>query len=711
MRKLRIISALLLIVLLLSTVSFALNEELLVNPNFEKGTTEGFEKYAGDCTAQVSRSYGRNNSYGLLITNRKEKYSTYAQTVTNTLNTQGPGTYTVSMWIRLKDNSQGSAKCQLVLNILPTYSTEHDYYVSPKTELTTSWKQHTFTVILPYSKGEIADAKVYQQSFLDDSAPPDVMVDDFSMKKTKEFTGSTITDVSNIKRSSTTSVGAIRWDAWYSHDGKSNSVVSQVERSLSPAKFHFRAPFFANITSSGKIEMPQYTQEIFDREMEYAKYAGLDYFAYVWYNTDMKAARIFHTKSKYRKDVKMCVCFDGNAIAKDFAREEMRTLLKADYYMTVLDGRPLMYYLASSATMSLVLSDIAYYKNLAKEIGVPEPYAVIMNMGVSGAKTVGADAVSNYAVVATTTYSDVTKNAYAEWEGNNSSNYQYIPTLSFGWHPEPRYINQVSWTTVGANSWATYATDRELLDHVAYALSYMSHSSSAQLTKANTMLIYAWNEHDEGGWICPTLEVDANGKQLYNSDGTKKLNENHLNALKLAIDYHKAGNRVSVSINGKSNGSTIKSASSIINNVDTLLSKNVYEGVAYGSNKTPTASPIVTAKPTQQAQKTPTSTSPAQQTAVPQGPTPTANPQATDPQATDPQISAPTVTDPSASQVPESTDTSDSVTPVPTNSGSNPLTDTDGDGSFNLMLIIIPVAIAVVAIVLIIIIKKSKKPE
>ena len=32
-----------------------------------------------------------------------------------------------------------------------------------------------------------------------------------------------------------------------------------------------------------RASFPEYTQEIFDREMEYAIEAGLDYFAYVWY--------------------------------------------------------------------------------------------------------------------------------------------------------------------------------------------------------------------------------------------------------------------------------------------------------------------------------------------------------------------------------------------------------------------------------------------
>ncbi|MDR2686688.1 MAG: hypothetical protein LBB75_02970, partial [Oscillospiraceae bacterium] len=80
-------------------------------------------------------------------------------------------------------------------------------------------------------------------------------------------------------------IGAIRWDAWYGEPTAEDGLdpCSQVERTLSPAKYHWRVPFFGEIGEDGKVSFPEYTQEIFDREMEYAAEAGLDYFAYVWY--------------------------------------------------------------------------------------------------------------------------------------------------------------------------------------------------------------------------------------------------------------------------------------------------------------------------------------------------------------------------------------------------------------------------------------------
>ena len=62
---------------------------------------------------------------------------------------------------------------------------------------------------------------------------------------------------------------------------------------------------------------------------------------------------------------------------------------------------------------------------------------------------------------------------------------------------------------------------------------------NADKTKPNLMLMYAWNEFDEGGWLCPTLLCDENGNVQYNADGTAKANTGHLDAVKKAIDIYR----------------------------------------------------------------------------------------------------------------------------------------------------------------------------
>ena len=60
-----------------------------------------------------------------------------------------------------------------------------------------------------------------------------------------------------------------------------------------------------------------------------------------------------------------------------------------------------------------------------------------------------------------------------------------------------------------------------MAEHLKEALDWTAAHRTA--TEANTVLIYAWNENDEGGWLVPTLDphggantarVEAVGRML-----------------------------------------------------------------------------------------------------------------------------------------------------------------------------------------------------
>ncbi len=545
---------------LLQLTAFAATEELLENGDLEEGDETGFFNYGNAHDLYVDGEYAHSGEYGMLIENRADEYSIHAMNITDIMMENGPGEYKASVWVKLRDNDEGAANCQLVINYRPTGETKDSYKTSEKKTLTTEWQKFEFSGAIDFDLDKGLDhCYIYAQvrgQEADGTANtlgPAFCMDDLSLVKTSEVNGIEIirpTDVEmthinalEATRSDVTSVGAIRWDAWYTHDGVEDSVVSQVERSLSPAKYHFRAPFYAEITEEGGIIIPQYTQAEFDKEMEYAIEAGIDYFAYVWYNSDMRDARDFHTTSKYKNDVKLCAVFDGNAIGKDYARKEMATLLKEDYYMTVLDGRPLMYYFGDSGNIGGIAEDIEYYRGLCATLGIPEPFAVVMNLGASESYSAYADAVSNYAIGGSNgvSFKELMNNAVKTWNNHAADQMQFVPTVTTGWHNGPRIDNPVTWTKPGADSWAEYGTDAEIQEHMENALWYMQQTKNTLFTMANTVIIYAWNEHDEGGWICPTLAVDENGNQLYNEDGSKKINDGRIQAVKAAIEKYKNG--------------------------------------------------------------------------------------------------------------------------------------------------------------------------
>ena len=343
-------------------------------------------------------------------------------------------------------------------------------------------------------------------------------------------------------------IGAIRWDAWYGEPTAEDGMdpCSQVERTLSPAKYHWRVPFFGEIGADGKVRFPEYTQEIFDREMEYAIEAGLDYFAYVWYPDipGMERAHQYHTLSKYSARVKMCSILCSNAVNVPTVRDEIRGMLAQGYWQTVQGGRPLMFYFQVDDGAA-VASDIAAYRAICAELGLPAPYAVAMSGGPEMVTKYGADAVSNYAISGSggVPYWMLTCKAWFQWNSNWFNRAQVVPCWSAGWNALPRHDNPVSWVEASANDYVADGSPQEIARMLAAALLWCENHKG--LSAANTVIGYAWNEHDEGGWLCPTLKVDSKetGVPLLNADGAYQVDDTRIQAVREVITGYKEAER------------------------------------------------------------------------------------------------------------------------------------------------------------------------
>lgn len=533
------------------TPTHAVTDELLVNGGFEEGNISPFAAYGPSSDVDVDPEYAHSGEYGAAVSNRAGAWACWQQNVKDTIKWCGPGTYRASVWVRLPEEENYPANCQLVLNYKQIGEKNDSYLTSAKKDLTTGWQEFTIEKELTYDQ-EIGLDHVYvyvQVVGTGEEEAPAYYMDDFSLVKVSEVNGIkeeyalTHIDVSSAVREENTTVGVIRWDAWYGHNndtvGTESSILSQVEKTLSPAKYHFRAPFFARVTNEGNIEIPEYTQEIFDQEMQYAIDAGIDYFAFLMYDNDMKTAREFYKASAYNTDIKMCCIISPG---QDKFRREIVSLFEEEYYMTVLGGRPLLYlYIDNDAQWDKVTDDIGYYRTECKKKGLNAPFVAIMSHEPAKVKEVYGDAAARYGVSVSNgaSFADIVSKAKVMWAENLAASDQFIPNVSFGWHTVPRFENPVSWMTVGQNSYGQYATDEELYAFVKEALDYLQQEDIQNATKANTLTVYAWNEHDEGGWICPTIEVDENGNQLFNEDGTPKINTGHLDALKKAIAEHR----------------------------------------------------------------------------------------------------------------------------------------------------------------------------
>jgi hypothetical protein len=79
-----------------------------------------------------------------------------------------------------------------------------------------------------------------------------------------------------------------------------------------------------------------------------------------------------------------------------------------------------------------------------------------------------------------------------------------IPNVSTGWDPTPFRETHVSWyPNVAENVVGWAATPKQLIASFEAAFAWIG--TNRAKAPANTILVYAWNEHAEGGWLCPTF--------------------------------------------------------------------------------------------------------------------------------------------------------------------------------------------------------------
>lgn len=324
-------------------------------------------------------------------------------------------------------------------------------------------------------------------------------------------------------------VGAIRWDAWH---GDKSTVGQEVTRSLSPQRYHFRLPFFARVISPDVVRIKGYSQAIVDDEIRWASQAGIDYWAFLAYDPDdpMLEALNFYLRSSRKKDIRFCLILEGSRMQLGADQDaQIRRLVdfqRDEQYVRVEGNRPLLYvglfqsdWLNSHGGAAGLRPWFDALRQKTSSLGLPEPYVVIMDFdpvrGAKLAKTVEADAISSYATdggASRGSYAQLAQHTERFWERCRNTGVPVVPLVMSGWDRRPRIERPVSWESYqkpgeGLDRYYETATPAQLADHLRKALDWTT--LFADVCPARTVLIYAWNENDEGGWIVPTLNADG----------------------------------------------------------------------------------------------------------------------------------------------------------------------------------------------------------
>jgi len=314
-------------------------------------------------------------------------------------------------------------------------------------------------------------------------------------------------------------VGAIRWDAW-----TGGEITQQVERTLGPAKYHFRLPWFAEVPGPDRARIDGSPQAVMDREIGFAADAGLDYWAFLIYgqNSSMSAALAQYLKSEKKQRVKFCVILHGSLSAAPEQwpdeRERLVRLMREPTYLKVLGDRPLVYMFHDGFVTSDKVGRLKELREAAGQAGL-NPYMVYMGWNpkadFQAASPVGFDAVSAYAFSSSGRFdryeqlAQATEQSY--WQAALTAKVPLIPLVTTGWDKRPRIDNPVSWekgqdyhTEV---RWIDPPQPGEIAAHLKRGLQFVT--THADLCPARAIIIYAWNEYDEGGWLAPTRGADG----------------------------------------------------------------------------------------------------------------------------------------------------------------------------------------------------------
>lgn len=336
-------------------------------------------------------------------------------------------------------------------------------------------------------------------------------------------------------------IGVINWDNSQPMNTYFGTHASRVE---SQPKYRARVPYYADLAADGTVSFHLKTQEEFDRELSYAISAGIDYFAYAWYTEDhltdteeniakgsvepflweLNHARHLHAQSTLRDKIGMCAVLICPHIYSESDFAKLADAMKQPYYETV-DGRPLVCLFGGYR-----MDFINRLRRFPADFGTADPYIVFHDSGVlseNGDYSL-VDGVCDYACPSTRSKDYAALIDRDLWTNENRKQYgvKILPHFTMGWDPSPRIDSPVPWCGYPAADYAPQASEEEFLAGGRRFAEWIRANKDAVVT--DRIHVFAWNEFEEGGYICPNLCADGS------------VDEGHLRAFaKIVCDWQK----------------------------------------------------------------------------------------------------------------------------------------------------------------------------
>ena len=314
-------------------------------------------------------------------------------------------------------------------------------------------------------------------------------------------------------------VGAIRWDAWYGEsEDKDDTTAQEVIKTLSPERYRWRLPFFAEVGTNGAVRIDGRKPGVMEREIDYAADHGLDYWAFLVYQKGLclNHGLQCYFRAKNRDRIRFCMILRLMEKAKreDLwidLRDRWLKCLDEPGYMRVCGGRELVYafppvekkYLDEFLSMARARGHNPYLVSLTYPRPVPREKVL--------ADCLGYAAVGAYDCIGDTKdYGRLIDFAEKnQWQSAAREGLVLVPSVAAGGDASPRRDTEVSWMKGAFKGMEFHPplTRPQISDAMRRVKRFvLDHPSTCE---PKTCLWYAWNEFDEGGWLCPTWTPDG----------------------------------------------------------------------------------------------------------------------------------------------------------------------------------------------------------
>jgi hypothetical protein len=322
-------------------------------------------------------------------------------------------------------------------------------------------------------------------------------------------------------------VGALRWDNW--------RIDSMAGDFLDAPMLKDRIPYFVVRGPGGKLELPGDDANVLQADVIYANAAGIDYFIFGYYletkswGRDLQAAtRLNSAYRSYqslpdRAGVKFALSFNMLFPKSDIPTviAVLTAALKQKDYARGADGSaPVFFFAPRLATWVKALGGevearrvfLDLKARVQKSTGTP-PYFIALlfdidNVGPLAAR-VGFDAISTYANGLgggdrAVPYAACANGARSFWHKGAQQVIGFLPTVTLGWDYRPilEQPNEAAHRDPHP-SWCAPGSDTEWIAQIRAALKIAA--TDPKNGRFDSIVLYAWNEFGEGGWIAPTV--------------------------------------------------------------------------------------------------------------------------------------------------------------------------------------------------------------